>query len=172
MATNLQLELSPHGVLSVKEKRFVVEGSKSKQEQARRWAMEYARAMSRKREIEVAQARLIAEQLLTLAQRQKQLTETKSLEVKFQSLAEQWRKDTAHLSSVTKQVMHPSYQRIIGLGPAILPILLREVAQQSGYWFWALNAIAGEDPVQPDDLGNVQRMSKAWLQWGKQRSLI
>jgi hypothetical protein len=171
MAANLELEYSPHGIRTVKEKRFVVHGSRSRQEQATRWAKDYARNLSRKRETELAHARLIAEQLLALVQ-QKQLTENKSLEVKFQSLAEQWRKDTAHLSSVTKQVMHPSYQRIIGLGPAALPILLREVARQSGYWFWALSAIAGDDPVDPNDLGNVQRMSEAWLQWGKQRGLI
>ncbi|HEV7394906.1 MAG TPA: hypothetical protein VGN86_00230 [Pyrinomonadaceae bacterium] len=169
MATNLQIEYSPAGIPSVKEKRFVVEGLRSKQEHARRWAVEHARDLSRKREIEIARA--LAEQVLAISQ-YKQLTEAKSIELKFQSLAEQWRKDTAHLSSITKQVIHPSYQRIIGLGPAVLPILLSEAARQSGYWFWALNAIAGEDPVDPSDLGNVQKMSEAWLRWGKQRGVI
>src|SRR5947207_8235307 len=38
------------------------------------------------------------------------------LERKFRRLADQWLKETEHVSSITKASMHPAYQRIIGMG--------------------------------------------------------
>jgi hypothetical protein len=49
------------------------------------------------------------------------------MEQTFQRLAREWREETAHLSSMTKMVMHPKYQRIIGTGPAVLPLLFCEL---------------------------------------------
>jgi hypothetical protein len=94
------------------------------------------------------------------------------LEEAFQALATKWREETGHLSSITKMVMHPCYQRIIGLGPDVLPILLNELGRQPDYWFWALRAITGEDPVAEEDAGNIPKMAEAWLEWGKQRGFI
>ncbi|MCI0387582.1 MAG: hypothetical protein MOB07_02260 [Acidobacteria bacterium] len=70
---------------------------------------------------------------------------TKDTEGLFQELANQWRRETAHLSLAIKKVMHPAYQRIIGLGPDAVPLILRELQRRSGHWFWALKAITGED---------------------------
>jgi len=139
-------------------------------------AVEYARSLSATqadvRSLIEEYARQIAEQFIAAAQQTQTQQRSDSVARKFQELAQHWRAETAHLSSVTKQVMHPSYQRIIGLGPAVLPILLQELGRESGYWFWALNAITGEDPVRPEDLGDVPRMTEAWLNWGKQHRLI
>ena len=52
---------------------------------------------------------------------------TTDIEQTFQRLAREWKEETAHLSSMTKMVMHPKYQRIIGMGPAVLPLLFREL---------------------------------------------
>ena len=48
-----------------------------------------------------------------------------SLEQKFRILVKEWKNEISHLSSMTKIVMHPKYQNIIGMGPAVLPILFR-----------------------------------------------
>jgi hypothetical protein len=48
------------------------------------------------------------------------------VEQAFQGLAKEWRDETAHLSSMTKLMMHPKYQSIVGLGPSVVPVLLRE----------------------------------------------
>jgi hypothetical protein len=170
-----KVERSSEGISTVKEGWLQV-AEKNKAKQARE-ALEYARGLSEAIETRVkmvieVRARQIAEQLISIHRKQFESTQAKSLELKFQTLADELRKDTAHLSSVTKQVMHPSYQRIIGLGPAVLPILFEQVRRQSGYWFWALNAITGEDPVPPEDLGDVPKMSEAWLNWAKQHGLI
>ena len=83
----------------------------------------------------------------------------------FQELAEQWRNETAHLSLAIKQVMHPAYQRIIGLGPLAVPLILRELQREPDHWFWALEAITGEKPAAAGS--SVAQATQAWLHWGK-----
>lgn len=170
----MRLVYSPGGIPTAKEDFFNPPPEQKDEPGRFAEAVEYARNLSaiqrEVRSIIEGYASQIAEQLAA-ANSQTQQT-SNSVAQKFQELAQRWRSETAHLSSVTKQVMHPSYQRIIGLGPAVLPILLQELRRESGYWFWALNAITGEDPVRPEDLGNVPRMTEAWLNWGKQHLLI
>lgn len=98
------------------------------------------------------------------------IVQTQGTEEIFRQLASQWRKETAHLSLVVKKVMHPAYQRIIGLGPAAVPLLLQELQQQPGHWTWALRAITGEDPTHPDD--TVTQAAQAWVKWGQERNYL
>ena len=66
--------------------------------------------------------------------------------------------------------MEPSYQEIIGLGPVVLPLILRELAREPDQWFWALRSISGEDPAA--DAETVQDASQLWLRWGRERGLL
>lgn len=93
------------------------------------------------------------------------------LEEEFRELAARWREETEHLSS-TDVFTHPDYQRIIGLGSEIVPVILRDLAVTGAHWFWALRAITGENPVRAEDAGNVRRMTVAWLAWGAERGLV
>lgn len=88
----------------------------------------------------------------------------------FRDLADQWRKDTRYLSSVTKMAIHPAYQRIIGMGRPALPLILRELRQRGDHWLWALHAITGEDPASPD--ATFEEAIQAWLEWGGQRGYL
>lgn len=99
-------------------------------------------------------------------------SERSDLESTYQALAQKWHKETAHVSSTTELIMNPSYQNIIGLGPRVVPILLRQLQQKPEHWFWALSAITRENPVSSEDEGNVRKMAEAWLQWGVQRRLV
>ncbi|MBA5866943.1 MAG: hypothetical protein GDA67_09660 [Nitrospira sp. CR1.3] len=90
---------------------------------------------------------------------------------KFLALAELWRRDVQFMSSVTEMVLHPAYQRIIGMGFAVVPYLLRELERAPDHWFWALTAITGADPVQPEHRGKLRKMADAWLRWGKEQGL-
>lgn len=90
----------------------------------------------------------------------------------FSVLKKQWKSDTKYLSSSTEMVMHPSYQRIIGLGPDVIPIILEEIKSAPDHWFWALEALTGENPVLPEDVGRIGPMTEAWLKWGKGKKLI
>lgn len=99
-------------------------------------------------------------------------TATRATEQQFRALAEQWRRETGMLSSISKMAMHPAYQRIIGMGArAISPILL-DLQKRPDHWFWALNAITGENPVPQESIGNLRQMAEAWIGWGKSRGYI
>ena len=87
----------------------------------------------------------------------------------FKNLVQEWRSAVAHKSSVTEMAIHPAYQKIIGMGPAAVPLLLRELEQKPDHWFWALGAITGEDPVKPEERGRIKLMAQAWLKWGRER---
>src|SRR5947209_16333291 len=91
---------------------------------------------------------------------------------RFAELAETWRRETAPISSTTELAMHPAYQQIIGMGPAAVPLILRELEDRPGHWFWALKAITGADPVAPEDRGRVRRMARAWLDWAKAQGYV
>lgn len=88
------------------------------------------------------------------------------LKDKFYSLAEKWKYERGATSSVTKMSMHPAYQQIIGMGAAVVPLILEELEREPDHWFWALNAILGVDPVPKERRGKIKEMAKAWVQWG------
>jgi hypothetical protein len=90
-----------------------------------------------------------------------------SLEEKFQRLASAWLAETAYVSSSSDLVAHPAFQEIVSLGPAVIPLLLRELEKRTGHWHRALRRITGVDPVPTAEGGNVARMAEAWLQWGR-----
>jgi hypothetical protein len=92
-----------------------------------------------------------------------------SLEEIFRALAQQWRQERGPMSSTTQLAMCPSYQRIIGLGAAVVPLLLRELERQPDHWFWALKAITGADPVPAASRGKLREMAEAWLAWGREQ---
>ena len=95
-----------------------------------------------------------------------------SLAETFAQLRDTWRQQTAHLSSTTARVLHPAYQRIIGLGRSALPLLLTELKDRPAQWTWALRAVAGEDPVPQTDRGTLRKEREAWLAWGRRNGLI
>jgi hypothetical protein len=93
---------------------------------------------------------------------------TETVEEKFQRLAAVWRAETAYFSSTTQMFGHPAYQEIIGLGPAVVPSLLRDLQKEPDHWFAALRTITGAQPVAPEDRGRIDKMAEAWLRWAKE----
>jgi len=88
---------------------------------------------------------------------------------KFQRLAALWRAETAYVSSTSDLVGHPAFLEIVGMGPAVVPLLLRELQNRTDHWHRALRRITGADPVAPADRGNIDRAAEAWLRWGKEQ---
>lgn len=86
------------------------------------------------------------------------------------SLADQWEKETEFESSPARAAMHPAYQRIVGLGPVAIPLLLERLRDTPGHWFWALAATTGEDPATGST--SLLDARKAWLRWGRERGYI
>jgi hypothetical protein len=95
-------------------------------------------------------------------------TSAAQLEALFLDLVRRWKEERGPTSSTTQLAMCPSYQRIIGLGPAVVPLLLRELEREVDHWFWALKSITGDDPVPAESRGKVREMAECWLAWGRQ----
>jgi hypothetical protein len=85
-----------------------------------------------------------------------------SIEAKFRRLASAWHADTAYFSSTTDQVAHPAFGEIVAMGPAVIPLLLRELQNRTGHWHRALRRIAGIDPNPAADRGNISKTAEAW----------
>ncbi len=100
------------------------------------------------------------------------LTPPARLAALFHHLADRWKDETRYLSSPTAICTHPAYQRIIGLGPQVIPLVLAELHREPRQWFWAMRALTGENPVAPDDQGRVQAMADAWLTWGRENGWV
>jgi hypothetical protein len=100
---------------------------------------------------------------------------TRVLKTLFHEQAERWKKETRHWSSVTKMLAHPSYLRIVGLtrlstNNELERLLLHELESEPDYWFDALAAVTGDDPVRPEC--DFDRSVNAWLDWGRQKGII
>jgi hypothetical protein len=89
---------------------------------------------------------------------------------RFRELVDEWTAEVGMLSSTQQIVMHPAYQRIIGMGPGALPLILRELRDNPAPWFWALTAIADEDPAA--GISDFNQARDAWLAWGSAGGLI
>jgi hypothetical protein len=91
---------------------------------------------------------------------------------KFEALAEQWYLETMASSSYLDKILHPAYQKIMVLGVRAVPLILRELQAMPNDWFWALRMLTEEDPVTPDQAGNMAAMADAWLRWGKEKGHV
>jgi hypothetical protein len=90
----------------------------------------------------------------------------------FANLAAEWEEDTRNISSATQIVLHPAYQRIIGMGPRVLPLIFARFQNEPQHWFWALRAISGEDPVLQEHVGNVRQMASDWFAWAREYGFV
>jgi len=96
----------------------------------------------------------------------------KPLVERFQFLKDDWKRNTRHLSNVAQISLVFSYQNIIGMGPAVVPLILKELEKEPDHWFWALEAITGENPVGENEAGDLEAPARAWVQWGKQKGIL
>lgn len=92
------------------------------------------------------------------------------LRAQFAELKAKWLDATMIESSAQRIAFDMSCQRIIGLGPRAVPLILEDLAAEHNHWFWALTVLAGEDKAAGEVTvpGAVQK----WLEWGRGRGLI
>ncbi len=96
--------------------------------------------------------------------------ETETAKV-FEKLAMQWYSDTMRQSSFMSKILHPAYQKIIGLGEKAIPFILREPQDSASEWFWALEHIARENPVGAE-IERPSEMARIWIAWGKKNRYL
>jgi hypothetical protein len=95
-----------------------------------------------------------------------------SIQERFRRLADEWKEQSRYLSNTAQMAMLKPYQRIIGLGLPVVPLILEELQREPDQWFWALESITEQDPVPHEAKGKVRLMAQAWIDWGKQRGYV
>jgi hypothetical protein len=95
------------------------------------------------------------------------MTHSRSLAAHFSALKRQWEDETEEDSSIQDIIKHPAYQKIIRLGPKVIPLILAELQQKPDHWFHALRELSqGANPI-PEQCGNLEEMALAWIKWGR-----
>ena len=97
---------------------------------------------------------------------------SRPIQERFRELKEDWKSKTRHLSNTAQISLVFPYQMIIGMGPQVIPLILSELEKETDHWFWALEAIAGENPVAKNEAGDMEASARAWILWGKQNGLL
>jgi hypothetical protein len=87
-------------------------------------------------------------------------------EREFQRLASRWKRETALYSNLAKIVAHEDYQRIMAMGPSVIPYMLRDLSQKVNHWFWALHNLVPEGQDPAEGLTTMEEARQAWLRWG------
>jgi hypothetical protein len=93
-----------------------------------------------------------------------------AIEQEFRLLVSQWRKDTRVLSSIQSKIFHRSYQRIMAMGKAVLPLIFDDLLRNGGQWYWALECITGDNPA--DTAADLQEAKSAWLAYAAQHGYL
>jgi hypothetical protein len=91
---------------------------------------------------------------------------------RFQRLSAEWQLQSRFLSNSAQIAMLTPCQRIIGMGPPVVPLILEELRREPNQWFWALESITEQNPVPPEAAGRVRLMAQAWIEWGKQQGYL
>jgi len=91
---------------------------------------------------------------------------------RFRRHTAEWKQKTRYLSNTAQMALLQPYQRIIGMGMPVVPLILEELQREPDQWFWALEAITEENPVPPEAAGNVRQMAQAWIEWGRRTQLL
>jgi hypothetical protein len=97
---------------------------------------------------------------------------SKPIQERFRELRDDWKSKARHLSNTAQISLVFPYQMIIGMGPQVVPLILAELEKETDHWFWALEAITGENPVAEQEAGDVEASARAWIRWGKQNGLL
>lgn len=93
-----------------------------------------------------------------------------TVEQEFREHARQWWQETRILSSIQSKAFNQHYQRIIGMGRAVLPLIFTELRDRGGYWYWALECITGDNPASTAT--TVREAKAVWLAYGAQHGYL
>lgn len=89
----------------------------------------------------------------------------------FCRYAAKWHEETKFESSLQRLFLNPWYQKIIGLGPQAIPLLLGDLEESPGaHWFWALSSLVGADEAAGTQ--TVQDAADRWVAWGREAGEI
>lgn len=91
---------------------------------------------------------------------------------KFHRWLAEWRKETKYTSLARDKIGHPTFKKIIGIGPLATPWILKEIRHRPDFLVLALQEIhKNENPVPTSARGKVNEIVNAWLSWANRNSI-
>ncbi len=82
-----------------------------------------------------------------------------------------WQSETIFSSSISEITNNSAYRSIIGLGQEVLPFIIDDLKNNDSHWFYALEALTGQNPIKENHKGVVPLMKKDWIEWAKENNL-
>ena len=95
-----------------------------------------------------------------------------SLEVTLMGAYAELMKGIGPISDSSVIVSHPAYKRIVAMGKVAIPIILHDLQREPSLLAWTLFDITGANPVRRSDYGKIDKITKAWLKWGRKNKYI
>ena len=84
---------------------------------------------------------------------------------KFYSHLKRWRYETLITSSADDIVSNPEFRGIVDMGDVVIPLIMDELRKRPDFLIAAMSLITGENPVKPSQLGDIEAMTQAWIDW-------
>ncbi|MGE0375215.1 MAG: hypothetical protein AB7I48_18930 [Planctomycetaceae bacterium] len=100
------------------------------------------------------------------------LLDEEQIAERFAKLRDDWKQESQFLSNTAQMALLWPYQQMIGMGMDAVPLILAELTREPDHWFWALEAITGENPVPADAVGDVDASTRAWIDWGRRKGFV
>lgn len=91
---------------------------------------------------------------------------------KFNDLKNNWKIETAFISDYDKIINNDSYRSIIELGKEIIPLILKDLRDNDGLWFHALEQLSKKKITLNMVNPTYQEEKQAWLDWGIRNKFI
>ena len=92
-----------------------------------------------------------------------------NLEETYHRLAEEWKSETAPLSSIRRKKQHPAYRQLVELGAPAIPLILADLARKPSHLFWVLQDITNLSPADPATSENFLDVIDSWIEWGREQ---
>lgn len=83
----------------------------------------------------------------------------------FTPLKNKWLDETRYFSDPAKTYSNKNYTDIIRLGFSVVPLLISDLRDNDIDWIDALIKIIGINPVNPQNIGDFEKMKKDWITW-------
>ena len=58
------------------------------------------------------------------------------------------------------------------MGRDVVPYIIDDLSKTQNHWFYALTKITGNNPITDNHAGNVELMTKDWLKWANENSIV
>lgn len=95
-----------------------------------------------------------------------------TLEAQFAKSSKMAFKQFGASSDLSRLFYSQGYIEVIGLGPRVVPLLLRDMMERRRPWIFALQAITRHNAARNVEPGDIRSAINAWLAWGKRRRFL